>query len=423
MSTSDSASASSPRLHRNVWVTSATSFLTDVSSEMILNVLPLFLANVLGVRIWAVGVVEGLGDAVASLVKLYSGWLADRLRARKWLAVAGYGVSAASKPFYLIASTWVHVAAIRGGDRVGKGIRTAPRDALLADSTTPARRGLAFGLHRAADTGGAVVGLLVTIWVVGRVQGGGARLADETFRTLVLWSLLPAGLAVVVLAVGARDVVRRGQARGAPRVRLRGLGRPFAWFVGCSALFELGNSADAFLVLRAQERGLAVVDLLWVLVAYNAVYALVATPAGSLSDRIGRRAVVIAAWGLYAVCYAGFAAAEGSGQIVGLYLLYGVYQGMAAGAAKALVADLVPDHLVALAYGGYAAAVGIVTLPASIVAGVLWEGFGSWTGWGPSAPFVFGAATALLASGLFFVTVRPPGPAASPAAGPADLDP
>jgi MFS family permease len=392
-------------LHRNVWVTSATSFLTDVSSEMILNVLPLFLANVLGVRIWAVGAVEGLADTTASLVKLYSGWLSDRLRARKWLAVAGYLVSASMKPLYLLATTWTAVAGVRWGDRIGKGIRTAPRDALLAESAPAGRRGLVFGVHRAADTGGAVVGLLITVLVVRQLQGQGALLQEQTFRQLVWWSLLPAFLAVGLLAVGARDVSKPAMVGEPPKVRLRGLGRPFAAFVIASVVFELGNSADAFLVLRAQERGLSVVGVLWVLLAFNVVYALVAAPAGALSDKIGRRAVIAVGWTLYSVCYAGFALASSSWHVIGLYLLYGAYHGIAAGAAKALIPELVPPHLMALAYGGYATAVGLVSLPASLLAGVLWEGIGPWRGLGPSAPFVFGAITGGLAVILLLALV------------------
>lgn len=393
-------------LHRNVWVTSGTSFLTDVSSEMILNVLPLFLANVLGVRVWAVGAVEGLADTTAAVVKLGSGWLSDRLRARKWLAVAGYAISTAVKPLYLLAGSWTAVAGIRWGDRVGKGVRTAPRDALLADSSVPTRHGLVFGLHRAADTGGAVLGLLLALWVVDRFQGGSALLRADTFRALVVWSLVPAVLGVLLLALGAKDVAPAGSRRDdRPRIRLRGLGRGFGWFLVCSVLFELGNSADAFLVLRAQERGLSVVDVLWVLVGFNAVYALVATPAGALSDRIGRRGMVMAAWTAYAVCYLGFALAETAGHVTALYLAYGVYHGMVAGAAKALVAELVPVEQRALAYGGYAAAVGVVALPASMLGGVLWEGVGAWAGLGPWAPFAFGAVTATTATALLAWTV------------------
>lgn len=424
-----------PRLHRNVWAASGTSFLTDVSSEMLLNVLPLFLSNVLGVRVWAVGVVEGLADAASSILKLYSGWLSDRLQTRKWPAVVGYAISALSKPFYLLAATWGAVAAIRLGDRVGKGVRTAPRDALLADSTPPERRGLAFGLHRAADTAGAVIGIAVSIWVVQQVQGGGALLEAETFRNLVLWSLVPAFLGVVVLAMGARDIrakdtaARAGDNRGAragegdadddratgrrgsragvsrPRLSLRRLGGGFAAFVVCSVIFELGNSADAFLVLRAQERGLSVTGILWLLLAFNVVYTLVSTPAGALADRIPRKRVVAAAWGLYALVYLGFALADTVVHVTVLYLLYGCYHGLAAGAAKALVSDLVPAVRRGTAYGGYAAAIGLATLPASVLAGVLWEGLFGWQGFGPAAPFVFGAAMAAVAAAVLLVAV------------------
>ena len=410
------------RLHRNVWATSGTSFFTDVSSEMLLNVLPLFLSNVLGVRVWAVGVVEGFAEATSSILKLYSGWLSDRLGTRKWPAVAGYAISALAKPFYYVASSWGAVAAIRWGDRVGKGVRTAPRDALLADSTPAGRRGLAFGLHRAADTAGAVIGIAVSIWVVRQVQGGGALLEAETFRNLVLWSLLPAFLGVAVLAAAARDVGPKtgrrdnggggregdrvaGPDAGRPRLRLRGLGRGFAAFVVCSVIFELGNSADAFLVLRAQERGLSVSGILWLLLAFNVVYTLVSTPAGSLADRIPRKRVVAVAWGLYALVYLGFALAGTAAHVTVLYLLYGCYHGLVAGAAKALVADLVPASMRGTAYGGYAAAIGLATLPASLVAGVLWEGLFAWRGFGPAAPFVFGAAMAGVAAVLLLVLV------------------
>ena len=402
------------RLHRNVWATSGTSFLTDVSSEMLLNVLPLFLSNVLGVRVWAVGAVEGLAEATSSVLKLYSGWLSDRLGTRKWPAVVGYGISAVSKPFYYMASSWGAVAAIRWGDRVGKGVRTAPRDALLADSTPPERRGLAFGLHRAADTAGAVIGIGVSIWVVQQVQGGGALLEAETFRSLVLWSLVPAFLGVAVLAVGARDVRAQGAAdrptgrrapASRPRLRLRGLGRGFAAFVACSVIFEFGNSADAFLVLRAQERGLSVAGILWLLLAFNVVYTVVSTPAGSLADRVSRKRIVAGAWGLYALVYLGFAMAETVTHVTVLYLMYGCYHGLVAGAAKALVADLVPAAQRGTAYGGYAAAIGLATLPASLLAGVLWEGLFAWQGFGPAAPFLFGAAMAAVAAVLLLVTV------------------
>lgn len=392
-------------LHRNVWVASGTSFLTDVSSEMLLNLLPLFLANVLGVRVWAVGAVEGLADTTASVLKLYSGWFSDRFGARKWPAVVGYAVSASAKPFYLLAGTWTAIAGIRLADRVGKGVRTAPRDALIADSTSADQRGLAFGLHRAADSAGAVVGIAITIWVVSRVQGGSPFLQEGTFKTLVLWSLIPAFLGVLLLAGAARDVPNTATAGPRPSLRLSGLGRGFGAFVACSVIFQIGNSADAFLILRAQERGLSVLGILWLLLGFNIVYTLVATPAGSLADRIPRKRVVAAGWFFYALVYAGFAAATTSTHIVVLYLIYGGYHGLVAGAAKALVADLVPDELRGTAYGSYAAAIGVVSLPASLFAGLLWEGAFSWGGFGPRAPFLFGAVTAAAAAVLLLLSV------------------
>ncbi len=212
------AKVNKPRLRdlpRNVWAVSLTSFFMDISSEMVINVLPLFLANVLGVKTNIIGLIEGVAEATASLLKLFSGWLSDKLRARKWLAVAGYGLSALSKPFFYFATTWEAVAAVRWADRVGKGIRTAPRDALVADSIDEKRRGLAFGLHRAADTAGAMLGILIALLVVALAQSGSATLDESTFRTIVLVSLMPAVLAVLSLAVGAQDVPVTKQRRRA----------------------------------------------------------------------------------------------------------------------------------------------------------------------------------------------------------------
>jgi len=393
-------------MHRNVWVASATSFLTDVSSEMLQNVLPLFLANVLGVRTWAVGVVEGTAESTASVLKLWSGWLSDRLRARKWLAVSGYGISASSKPFYLLAATWPVVAAIRWADRVGKGVRTAPRDALIADSVAPARRGLAFGIHRASDTAGAVIGLAATLVIVHLTQGNDSLLERGTFHRLVLWSLVPAFLAVALLAAGARDVpVPAGDTSRGPKLTFRGMGKGFGAFVFASAVFTLGNSSDAFLILRAQERGLGVMGLLWMLLAFNVVYTAVSAPAGSLADRVPRKWVVLGAWVVYAGVYLGFAVAHTTAQVIALFVVYGVYMGMVSGASKALVADLVAPERRGTAFGTWHAVVGLISLPASLLAGLLWQGFGGWGGFGPAAPFAFGAAASGVAAVLLATTV------------------
>ena len=384
-------------LPRNVWAVSLTSFFMDISSEMVINLLPLFLASVLGVKTNIIGIIEGVAEATASLLKLFSGWFSDRLGARKWLAVTGYGISALAKPFFYFANTWGAVAGARWGDRVGKGVRTAPRDALVADSIGEHQRGLAFGFHRAADTAGAVVGLLIALAIVWFAQSGDVVLAEHTFRTVVLVSLIPAALAVLSLAIGAKEVTVMGK-REAPRFAFKSLGKPFMIFMIIVAIFDLGNSSDAFLVLRAQERGLSVFGVLGMLVTFNLVYTLISTPAGSLSDRIGRRKLIVGGWLAYAVIYLGFGLARTGWHVWTLYALYGVYYGMAYGTAKALVADLVPVELRGTAYGTYNAVLGILDFPASVIAGVLWQGAFGWSGFGASAPFLFGAALALVAA-------------------------
>jgi MFS family permease len=392
-------------LPRNIWAASLASFLTDISSEMVLNILPLFLANVLGVRTHVIGLIEGVAEATASLLKVFSGWLSDKLRARKWLAVGGYALSALFKPFFYFAHSWGMVAGVRWADRVGKGIRTAPRDALVADSISEEHRGLAFGFHRAADTGGAVVGLLVALGVVWLAQRGATALSRTTFQTVVLISLVPAFLGVLALALGAQDVPVKA-ARERPRISFRGLGRRFALFMLIVGLFDLGNSSDAFLILRAQERGLSVIGVLGMLVTFNVVYTLLSTPAGSLSDRIGRRQVIVAGWLVYAAIYLGVALAWTGWHVWVLYALYGVYYGLAYGTTRAMVADIVPEHLRGTAYGTFNAVLGVLDFPASLIAGVLWQGIGAWPGFGPSAPFLFGAALALTAAVLMATVMR-----------------
>lgn len=386
-------------LPRNVWAASGASFFMDISSEMVMNILPLFLANVLGVRTAIIGVIEGIAQATASLMNALSGRYSDRQRARKWLAVAGYAISALSKPLFALATSWGVIAAARWADRVGKGIRTAPRDALVADSVSEQTRGVAFGFERAADTAGAMCGVLIALAVVWHAQAHAITLDGQTFRTIALLSVLPACLAVVALAVGAHDTPMPRQ-RVTPTSPVRSLGRPFLIFLVIVGIFDLGNSSDAFLVLRAQERGVSVTGILSMLAVFNLVYALVSTPAGRLSDTIGRRQLLIGGWVLYAAIYLGFGFAQTPGQIWVIYALYGVYYGLAYGAAKAMIADLVPETLRGTAYGAYNAVLGVLDFPASAIAGVLWQGVGSWHGFGAPAPFLFGGAMALLAAVL-----------------------
>ncbi len=392
-------------LPRNIWAVSLTSFFMDISSEMVINIIPLYLSNILGVKTNIIGLIEGVAESTASLLKVFSGWMSDKLKARKWLAVAGYSLSTLAKPFFYFASSWRWVAGVRWADRIGKGIRTGPRDALVADSIEPEQRGLAFGFHRAADTGGAMVGLLIALGLVWRAQSSELSLGLGTFRTVVLVSLIPAVLAVLSLAIGAKETKIKG-AREAPKFSFKALGKRFVMFMLIVGLFDLGNSSDAFLVLRAQERGMSVIGILGMLAVFNLVYTLISTPAGSLSDRIGREKMIIGGWIVYALVYLGFGLADTIWHVWVLYILYGLYYGLAYGTSKAMVADLVPAELRGTAYGTYNAVLGIIDLPASLIAGFLWQGAGSWQGFGPSAPFLFGSGAALLAAVLMAVWLR-----------------
>jgi MFS family permease len=385
-------------LPRNVWAVSLTSFFMDISSEMVINVLPLVLVT-LGMSKTSIGVIESVAEGGASLVKVFSGWLSDKLRARKWLAVAGYALSALAKPFFYFANTWGAVAGARWADRVGKGVRTAPRDALVADSIDERHRGLAFGFHRAADTGGAFLGLLITLLVIWLTQKGAAELNLSTFQVIVLISLIPAVLAVLSLAVGAKEVPVT-KIRERPRFTIKGLGKRFALLMVTCGLFELGNSSDSFLVIRAQDAGLSTIGVLGGLLLFNLVYTLISTPAGSLSDRVGRRRIIVGGWIFYAIVYAGFGLAQAGWQIWGLYALYGLYYATAYGTTRALVADIVPPELRGTAYGTYSLVIGLLDLGASVIAGALWDWLGA------PAPFLFGGAMALIAA-LLMAFVMP----------------
>lgn len=386
------------RLPRNVWVVTLTSFLTDISSEMLSNLLPLFLFNVLGAKTSVIGLIEGVAETTASLLKIFSGWLSDRLGQRKSLAVAGYALSSLSKPLLWFATTWGWVLGARFGDRLGKGLRTAPRDALIADSVNDRQRGLAFGLHRAGDTAGAAVGLIVALGVVWFTQRANVQLERSTFQMLVLVSLIPAALAVLALALLAHETPLPKERRSAPRLSLAGFDNRFKFFLLVMVLFTLGNSSDVFLILRAQSLGLPVLGVLGMMLTFNLIYATLSGPAGALSDKIGRKRLIISGWLVYGLIYLGFARATAGWQAWGLMGLYGIYYALTEGVAKAYVADVVPAEKRGTAYGVFNAAIGLMTLPASVLAGLVWQGLGSWAGFGASAPFYLGAGLALLAS-------------------------
>jgi MFS family permease len=395
-----------PRVHRNVWAVTFTSFLTDISSEMLFNLLPIYLFSVLGVRTGLIGLIEGAAESAASLLKMVSGWVSDRVGRRKPLALAGYALSGLVKPMLYFVTGWGGAFAVRFGDRVGKGLRTAPRDALVADSVRSEQRGLAFGLHRAGDTAGAVIGIALALAIILRQGGLNAELSRTTFQTIVLLSAIPAFAAVLVLAIGAHEK-KPGEPRDEDAPEDVGVAaesrsrlvdnRPFRLFLIIMVVFTLGNSSDAFLILRAQNAGLSTVGVLGMMLSFNLVYSLLSTPAGALSDRFGRRELLRAGWLVFALTYLGFALADSGWQTWLLMIAYGVYYALSEGIVRAYLADLVPRHQLGTAYGALHAATGITTFPASLLAGILWQGFGGWQGFGPSAPFFIGAGLALCA--------------------------
>ncbi|PWB70644.1 MAG: MFS transporter [Anaerolineales bacterium] len=393
-------------LPRNVWVMSATSLLNDISSEMLLNLIPFFLSNILGVRTVVIGFIDGIAETTASLLKIFFGMLSDRLGRRKPFAVTGYALSAFTKPLLYFANAWGWVLGVRFADRVGKGVRTAPRDALIADSVNGHQRGLAFGIHRAADTLGAFLGLGIAAVIIWLTQSDALLLARDTFQLIVLVSIVPAGLAVLVLAFGAVDKTGSGTSSEVRRLSLKGMDARFKTFLLIMVIFTLGNSSDAFILLRGQERGLSILQVMGMALTFNLLYTVFAGPLGAWSDKVGRRRLILGGWFAYGLVYLGFAFAREGWQVWTLFALYGLYYAATEGVAKALVADLVPEAQRGTAYGLFNAAIGIMALPASMIAGLLWQGIGAWNGFGPAAPFLFGACLALLAGYLFWKFIK-----------------
>jgi MFS family permease len=378
-------------LNPNVFFLGVVSLLTDASTEMIFTLVPLFLRNVLMAPFTIVGLIGGVSESTDAIFRILSGWFSDRVRKRKLLAVLGYSISTLAKPFMYLASTWASVLAIKLGDRLGKGIRTSPRDALVADSVAAEERGRGFGLHRAMDTTGAVLGLAIAAIIIYLLQGGGLKLSPETYKWLVLVGAVPAVLSVLVLLFFVHERKPSPGARQLPQIRLAGFSTRFKLFLAIMAVFTLGNSSDFFVILRAQNLGSSVIYVVLMLVLFNITYAVTSLPAGVLSDRLGRRRIIAVGWLIYALVYLGFALASELWQVWLLFACYGVYYGMVEGVARAFVADLVPEEKRGTAYGLYHGVVGITLLPASLIAGWLWQAYS------PAAPFYFGAALAFLA--------------------------
>ena len=379
-----------PPLHRTVRSLGLVSLLTDASSEMIYPLLPAFLTGTLRAGPAFLGVVEGLAETVATALKIVSGRVSDHLPRRKPLVVAGYALSSLVRPLVALATVPGHVLAVRVLDRVGKGVRSAPRDALLADVVPPGERGRAFGFQRAMDHAGAMAGPLLA---------SAAMLATSDLRLVFALAAVPAALAVLALVVGVRETERPAGPRAAATLAPGGspLEPALVRYLGVLALFTLGNSSDAFLLLRAQEAGvaLALLPALWAL--HHLVKAGASTWGGALSDRVGRRRVILLGWGVYAIAYTGFALAGTPLQVAGLFAFYGLFHALTEGAERALVADLAPGAARGRAFGLFHAVTGATLLPASLLTGLLWQRFGPTVALGAGAGLAALAALGLLA--------------------------
>jgi MFS family permease len=387
-------------LSRNVYALTAVSFFTDVSSEMIYPLLPAFLTVTLGASASFLGAIEGAAESTAALLKLLSGWWSDRIQRRKPLVVAGYTLASIMRPLVAIAQSASQVLVIRLSDRVGKGIRNSPRDALIADSVDPANRGRAFGFNRTGDHLGGVVGPLVAFALV--------EWRHLPLRTVFWWAVLPGALAVATVIFGVREVPRRSApasqaAVAEPSAIARPLGARFWAVLGVILLFTLGNSTDAFLLLRAKQLGvpIAFAPILWAFL--HVLKSMSSIPGGALSDRVGRKPLLVAGWTLYALVYFAFGRASAAWHAWALFGVYGIFFGLTEGTERALVTDIVPAVRRGTAFGWYNLTIGLGALPASIIFGALWDARGS------RVAFDFGAALAMAAAiGIVMVTIREP---------------
>ncbi|MEK7402462.1 MAG: MFS transporter [Gemmatimonadota bacterium] len=379
-----------PRLGRNVVALAVVSLLTDVSSEMIYPLLPVFLTATLGASATMLGAIEGMAESTAAVLKLASGWWSDRVKRRKPLIVAGYGLASAMRPLIAMAQSTSQVLAIRVTDRIGKGIRGSPRDALIADSVDEANRGRAFGFHRAMDHAGAFAGPLIAFVLLSWV--------GMDLRSVFWWAAVPGALSVLVLLAFVRepaapaDVLGRAGDADSSHTAIRQMPRSFWAYLGVVFVFTLGGSTDAFLLLRANELGvpIAMLGILWA--AFHAVKSLLSTPGGALSDRFGRIPVMTAGWVVYTLVYFGFAMASTQWHAWALFLGYGVFYALTEGVERALVADIVPAAARGTAFGWFHLTIGLGALPASLVFGLIWDRAGS------STAFLFGGSVALAAS-------------------------
>lgn len=393
------------RLPRNVLALSFVALLNDTSSEIIYPLLPAFLALSLGASPFAIGLIEGFAESVASLLKLVSGYLSDRFGTRKLPVFAGYSLAALTRPALAFVTSWPQVLAARTTDRIGKGIRGAPRDALLVEGLAPNERGLAFGFNRAADHLGAVLGPVAGFVLLTIFAANTASPTIGEYQQVFLFASIPVFIGLLVVAFFVHEKPKHADAHAEPpHFSLEGFDRNFKRFLLVIALFTLSNSTDAFLLLRATDAGVSPVmlPLLWMTLHISKV--LSSLVGGHLSDKFGRKKLIMSGWAVYALVYAGFAFVDSAWQAWALFIIYGTYFGMTEGVEKAFVADMVPENRRGTAYGLYNLAFGITVFPASLLFGLTWNNFG--------APAAFAASACVSVLAMLLLTTVKSEPAA-----------
>jgi MFS family permease len=378
-------------LNRNILTMGLTSFFNDVASEMIYPIVPIFLTSVLGAPVAIVGLIEGMAESTASILKVISGWLSDKCQKRKPFVLAGYSFSTISKILLSLAFSWPFVLFARFIDRFGKGVRTSARDALITESSDALTRGKSFGFHRALDTLGAVVGPLIALLAI--------HFFDNNFRLIFLLAFIPSAIGVFLLVLFVQEKRKEPDLSSPLHLSWRNLDSSFKIFLAISFIFSLGNSSDAFLILRAQNLGLSLTLVVLVYVLFNFAYAAFSVPAGVISDKIGPKKVLLTGFLLFAIVYLSFGLIKSPVFLWILFPVYGIYMALTEGVGKAYISNLIPQEKIGTAFGVYQTTIGLTTFLASLIAGLLW------TYLGVGAPFIFGGLMATI-SALLFVTLN-----------------
>ncbi len=387
------------KLHPNIIWLAIASLFNDISGEIITRALPLFLAGTLGISTTLIGVIEGIADATSSLLKIVSGKLSDRYKTRKTPTLIGYSLTAVARPLLLLTTSWVIPLVSRFFDRAGKGIRTAPRDALVSDSVVAEDRNRAFGIQRTFDPLGAVIGALIAAFAAKVfAEGASNTISTHTFTVLIYIAAIPSFISVILIAIFVKNILAEVPVKSEGNVPQKFKFRStFKKYLAVLFVFSLGMSSDAFLLLRSFQAGITPSEIFVLVAFFNLVTTLSAYPAGMLADRFGKKQIIVFGWLFYMAVYIGFAITDSPFIISILFVAYGLYYGLTEGTEKALVADLVPSYMRGAAYGWFNAIIGISTLPASIGFGYLWQEFG------PQAAFGFGAGCAMIAAILMIL--------------------